>query len=105
MRISDWSSDVCSSDLREVPALLGQADVQGLVKDLADEIPELGAALSLKERLGEVCGTMACHGSVRAGRRLAPAELAALLRPMETTPHAGHCNPGRPPNVDITLAQ
>jgi DNA mismatch repair protein MutL len=90
--------------VREVPALLGQADVQGLVKDLADEIAELGAALSLKERLGEVCGTMACHGSVRAGRRLAPAEMDALLRQMETTPHAGQCNHGRPTYVELKLA-
>ncbi len=90
--------------VREVPALLGQADVQGLVKDLADEIAELGGALSLKERLGEVCGTMACHGSVRAGRRLAPAEMDALLRQMEATPHSGQCNHGRPTYVELKLA-
>ncbi len=90
--------------VREVPALLGQADVTGLVKDLADEIAELGAALSLKERLAEVCGTMACHGSVRAGRRLAPAEMDALLRQMEATPHSGQCNHGRPTYVELKLA-
>jgi DNA mismatch repair protein MutL len=90
--------------VREVPALLGQADVQGLIKDLADEIAELGGALSLKERLGEVCGTMACHGSVRAGRRLAPAEMDALLRQMEVTPHSGQCNHGRPTYVELKLA-
>ncbi len=90
--------------VREVPALLGQADVQGLVRDMADELAELGDALSLKERLGEICGTMACHGSVRAGRRLAPAEMDALLRQMEATPHSGQCNHGRPTYVELKLA-
>ncbi len=75
--------------VREVPALLGEVDVKGLVRDLADEIEEFGAALGLKERLEEVCGTLACHGSVRAGRRLNLAEMDALLRQMETTPHSG----------------
>ena len=56
--------------VREVPAMLGEVEVKGLVRDLADEIAEFGAALGLKERLEEVCGTLACHGSVRAGRRL-----------------------------------
>ena len=90
--------------VREVPALLGATDVKGLVRDLADEIVELGAALSLKERLAEVCATMACHGSVRAGRRLTPAEMDALLRQMETTPHSGQCNHGRPTYVELKLA-
>jgi DNA mismatch repair protein MutL len=82
--------------VREVPALLGETDAAGLVRDLADELAELGDALSLKEKLGEVCGTMACHGSVRAGRRLNADEMNALLRQMEQTPHAGQCNHGRP---------
>ncbi len=90
--------------VREVPALLGATDVQGLVRDLADEIAELGAALSLKERLEEVCGTLACHGSVRAGRRLAQGEMDALLRQMEATPHSGQCNHGRPTYVELKLA-
>ena len=90
--------------VREVPALLGDADVQGLVRDLADELMELDEALALKERLGEVCGTMACHGSVRAGRRLTPEEMNALLREMEVTPHAGQCNHGRPTYVELKLA-
>jgi DNA mismatch repair protein MutL len=90
--------------VREVPALLGSVDVRGLVQDLADELAELGEALSLKERLGEVCGTMACHGSVRAGRRLSGAEMDALLREMEVTPHAGQCNHGRPTYVELRLA-
>jgi DNA mismatch repair protein MutL len=90
--------------VREVPALLGECDVKGLVRDLADELAELGQALSLKEKLEEVCGTMACHGSVRAGRRLSLAEMDALLREMEVTPHAGQCNHGRPTYVELKLA-
>ena len=90
--------------VREVPALLGEVDVKGLVRDLADEIEEFGAALGLKERLEEVCGTLACHGSVRAGRRLNLAEMDALLRQMEATPHSGQCNHGRPTYVELQLA-
>ncbi|MBM3546166.1 MAG: DNA mismatch repair endonuclease MutL [Alphaproteobacteria bacterium] len=90
--------------VREVPALLGQTNVSGLVRDLADELQELDQALSLKDRLADVCGTLACHGSVRAGRRLAPSEMDALLRQMEVTPHAGQCNHGRPTYVELKLA-
>jgi DNA mismatch repair protein MutL len=90
--------------VREVPALLGEIDVKGLVRDLADEVQELGDALALKERLETVCGTLACHGSVRAGRRLAAAEMNALLRQMEATPHSGQCNHGRPTYVELKLA-
>jgi DNA mismatch repair protein MutL len=90
--------------VREVPALLGETNVQGLVRDLADELAELGDALALKERLEEVCGTLACHGSVRAGRRLSQAEMDALLRQMEATPHSGQCNHGRPTYVELRLA-
>ena len=90
--------------VREMPALLGEADIQGLVRDLADEIAEYDEALGLKERLADVCGTMACHGSVRAGRRLNVAEMNALLREMEATPHSGQCNHGRPTYVELKLA-
>jgi DNA mismatch repair protein MutL len=90
--------------VREVPALLGEVDVAGLVRDLADELAELGEALSLKERLEEVCGTLACHGSVRAGRRLGADDMNALLRQMEATPHSGQCNHGRPTYVELKLA-
>ena len=90
--------------VREVPALLGDCDVKGLVRDLAEELAEFGAALSLKERLEAVCGTLACHGSVRAGRRLNPAEMNALLRQMEATPHSGQCNHGRPTYVELKLS-
>ncbi|MBX3498676.1 MAG: DNA mismatch repair endonuclease MutL [Alphaproteobacteria bacterium] len=90
--------------VRESPALLGDTDIAGLVKDLADELAEFGEHLSLKERLEEVCGTMACHGSVRAGRRLSLDEMNALLRQMEATPHSGQCNHGRPTYVELKLA-
>jgi DNA mismatch repair protein MutL len=90
--------------VREVPAMLGKLDVKGLVRDLADEIAESGNALSLKERLEEVSGTLACHMSVRAGRRLNAEEMNALLREMEATPHSGQCNHGRPTYVELKLA-
>ena len=90
--------------VREVPAMLGRLDVKGLLRDLADEIAETGNALSLKERLEEVCGTLACHMSVRAGRRLNAEEMNALLREMESTPHSGQCNHGRPTYVELKLA-
>jgi len=89
--------------VREAPALLGQIDAAGLLRDLADELADFDEALSLKERLGEVCGTMACHGSVRAGRRLTGEEMNALLREMEATPHSGQCNHGRPTYVELKL--
>ena len=90
--------------VRETPALLGECDVQGLVRDIADDLAENGSPLALKERMGEICGTMACHGSVRAGRRLTAAEMNALLRQMEVTPHSGQCNHGRPTYVELKLA-
>ena len=90
--------------VRETPALLGKTDAAGLVRDIADDLAENGAALALKERLEEVCSTMACHGSVRAGRRLNAVEMNALLREMEATPHSGQCNHGRPTYVELKLA-
>jgi DNA mismatch repair protein MutL len=90
--------------VRETPALLGEADVQGLVRDLADELAEMGDHLSLKEKVEEVCGTLACHTSVRAGRRLTVEEMNALLRQMEATPHSGQCNHGRPTYVELKLS-
>lgn len=90
--------------VREVPAMLGRVDAAALVRDLADELAELGQAFSLKEKLEEVCGTIACHGSVRAGRRLNLDEMNALLREMEATPHSGQCNHGRPTYVELKLS-
>lgn len=91
--------------VREVPAMLGDGDVKGLVRDLADDLAEYETAASLKERLADVCSTMACHGSVRAGRRLTIDEMNALLRQMEATPHSGQCNHGRPTYVELKLAE
>ena len=90
--------------VRETPALLGEADVQGLVKALAEDLAQFGDALVLKERLEEVCSSMACHGSIRSGRRLNTEEMNALLRQMEATPHSGQCNHGRPTYVELKLA-
>jgi len=88
---------------REVPALLGEINLQGLLRDLADELAELGQALALREHLEAVCSTMACHGSVRAGRQLNVEEMNELLREMEATPHSGQCNHGRPTYVELKL--
>ena len=82
--------------VRATPAMLGTCDIKGLITDLADDLAAFGKALSLKERLDAVAATMACHGSVRAGRSLSVAEMNALLREMEVTPHSGQCNHGRP---------
>src|SRR6516225_9698348 len=90
--------------VREVPALLPGVDVAALVRDLANELAEWGDALALKERIETVCGTLACHTSVRAGRRLSAAEMDALLRQMEATPNSGQCNHGRPTYVALDLA-
>ena len=90
--------------VREVPVLLGQTNAAGLVRDLADDLAEWDQALTLEDRLAHVCGTMACHGSVRAGRRLNAEEMSALLRQMEATPHSGQCNHGRPTYVELKLA-
>jgi DNA mismatch repair protein MutL len=89
--------------VREVPALVPGLDVGALVRDLADELAEWGDALALKERVESVCGTLACHSSVRAGRRLSPSEMDALLRQMEATPNSGQCNHGRPTYVTLAL--
>ena len=90
--------------VREVPALLGETDVKGLVRDLAREAMSEAGGNLLEERLAAVCSTMACHGSVRAGRRLTAEEMNALLREMEATPHSGQCNHGRPTYVELQLA-
>jgi DNA mismatch repair protein MutL len=89
--------------VREQPALLGEVDIQGLVRDLADDLAELDDTTALTERLNDVCSTMACHGSVRAGRRMTAAEMNALLREMEVTPNSGQCNHGRPTYVELQL--
>jgi DNA mismatch repair protein MutL len=90
--------------VRATPAPLGKTDIPGLLSDLAAELAELGSALSLRDKLDHVAATMACHGSVRAGRILSVAEMNALLREMEVTPHSGQCNHGRPTWVKLAHA-
>ncbi len=90
--------------VRATPAIFGEMDVKGLIRDLADDFAEYEAGLALKERMEEVMGNMACRGSVRAGRRLTADEMNALLRQMEVTPHSGQCNHGRPTYVELKLA-
>ena len=90
--------------VRATPAIFGEMDAKGLIRDLADDFAEYEAGLALKERMEEVMGNMACRGSVRAGRRLTADEMNALLRQMEVTPHSGQCNHGRPTYVELKLA-
>jgi DNA mismatch repair protein MutL len=90
--------------VRETPSLLGAIDAGALVRDLAEHMEEWEEALPLERRLMHVAATMACHGSVRAGRRLKPEEMNALLREMEATPNSGQCNHGRPTYVELKLA-
>jgi DNA mismatch repair protein MutL len=90
--------------VREVPALLGNADIARLVRDLAADLATIEQAVSLRAALHRVCATLACHGSVRAGRRLSLAEMNALLRQMEATPHSGQCNHGRPTHISLSRA-
>ncbi len=89
--------------VRETPSLLGEIDAQALVRDLAEHMAEWDETLPLERRLMHVASTMSCHGSVRAGRRLKPEEMNALLREMETTPNSGQCNHGRPTYVELKL--
>ncbi len=89
--------------VRATPALLGEVDAKALVKDLAEQVLEWGSGFNLKEKLHLVCATLACHGSVRAGRRLNIEEMNKLLRDMEKTPHSGQCNHGRPTYVELKM--
>lgn len=89
--------------VRETPSMLGEVDVRGLLRDLAEHMAEWDEALPLERRLMHVAATMACHGSVRAGRKLKPEEMNALLREMEAVPNSGQCNHGRPTYVELKL--
>jgi DNA mismatch repair protein MutL len=90
--------------VRETPSMLGQVNVRGLVCDLAEHMAEWDDSLPLERRLLHVAATMACHGSVRSGRRLKPDEMNALLRDMEAVPNSGQCNHGRPTYVELKLS-
>jgi DNA mismatch repair protein MutL len=89
--------------VRETPSMLGEVDVRGLIADLAEHMAEWDDSLPIERRLMHVSSTMACHGSVRAGRRLKPEEMNALLREMEAVPNSGQCNHGRPTYVELKL--
>ena len=87
--------------VRETPAMLGEIDIQGLVRELSDNISEYGETLALREKIEQLSGTIACHGSVRAGRVLNTEEMNSLLRQMEKTPLSGQCNHGRPTYIEL----
>lgn len=89
--------------IREIPALIGDCDVKSLIADLADEIAEWGSGYALADKLHHICATFACHGSVRAGRKLNFEEMNRLLRDMEKTDHSGQCNHGRPTYIELKL--
>ena len=90
--------------VRETPSMLGEIDARAMLRDLAEHMAEWDETLPLERRLMHVAATMACHGSVRAGRRLKAEEMNALLREMESTPNSGQCNHGRPTYVELKLS-
>jgi len=89
--------------VREVPAILGQANASTMINDIIEELQNLGSSTILEDKINHVLATMSCHGSVRAGRRLNPDEMNALLREMEVTPRSGQCNHGRPTWIALSL--
>ncbi|MCF6272220.1 MAG: DNA mismatch repair endonuclease MutL [Rhodobacteraceae bacterium] len=94
-------STIC---VRETPAILGEINAAKLLRDIADELADLGQSQSVKDRIEAVLSRMSCHGSIRSGRRMSAEEMNALLREMEATPHSGQCNHGRPTYVELKLA-
>ncbi len=90
--------------VRETPAILGNVNAEAMLRDVLDELSDLGESNRVQERIEAVLATVACHGSVRSGRRLQAEEMNALLREMEATPHSGQCNHGRPTYVELKLA-
>jgi DNA mismatch repair protein MutL len=90
--------------VRETPAILGPVDAKALVRDILDELADLGASETLRARTHAILSRVACHGAVRTGRQMRPEEMNALLREMEATPNAGQCNHGRPTFVELRLS-
>ncbi|WP_375258572.1 DNA mismatch repair endonuclease MutL [Citreimonas sp.] len=90
--------------VQETPALLGNVDARALVHDILDELSEMGGTQLVQERIEAILSRVACHGSIRSGRRMRPEEMNALLREMEATPHSGQCNHGRPTYVSLKLS-
>lgn len=115
-RLLDAADELASSGLvidgfgpaaiavREVPSLIAGGNIARLIRDVADDLDAFEASTGVQERVDHVLSTMACHGSVRSGRRLKPEEMNALLREMEATPHSGQCNHGRPTYVELKLS-
>ncbi|WP_147106799.1 DNA mismatch repair endonuclease MutL [Tateyamaria sp. syn59] len=90
--------------VRETPAILGEVDAKAMIHDILDELADLGASQSVQARVEAILSRVACHGSIRSGRRMHAEEMNALLREMEATPHSGQCNHGRPTYVELKLA-
>ena len=90
--------------VRETPAILGEVDAKALVLDVLDELTDQGSSQSVQARIEAILSRVACHGSIRSGRRMRAEEMNALLREMEATPHSGQCNHGRPTYVELKLA-
>ncbi len=90
--------------VRETPAILGEVNAEAMIRDVLDELDDLGETQSVKDRIEAILSRVACHGSIRSGRRMNGAEMNALLREMEITPHSGQCNHGRPTYVELKLA-
>jgi DNA mismatch repair protein MutL len=90
--------------VREVPAALEGGDIAALIKDIADDLAELGSTMAIEDKINRLLATAACHHSVRAGRQLRVEEMNALLREMEVTPNSGACNHGRPTWIELKLS-
>jgi DNA mismatch repair protein MutL len=90
--------------VRETPAVLGQINAKSLVLDVLDELADGGTSSTVQARIEAILSRIACHGSIRSGRRMRAEEMNALLREMEATPHSGQCNHGRPTYVELELA-
>ncbi len=89
--------------VRETPAILGEVDAAGMIRDIADELADLGQTQTVKDRIEAILSRIACHGSIRTGRRMSAPEMNALLREMEATPYSGQCNHGRPTYVELKM--
>lgn len=90
--------------VRETPAILGEVNAEAMIKDILDELDDMGSSQTVQVRIEAILSRVACHGSIRSGRWMRAEEMNALLREMEATPHSGQCNHGRPTYVELKLA-
>ncbi|MEL7012325.1 MAG: DNA mismatch repair protein MutL, partial [Pseudomonadota bacterium] len=90
--------------VRETPAILGACDATAILRDVLDELNDQGESSTVRGRIEAILSRIACHGSIRSGRRMSADEMNALLRQMESTPHSGQCNHGRPTYVELKLS-